>query len=93
VIKIGQCITCKEFFPPEFTILKERKGDKDLYNCYFCERGVTSVQGRKKDGQTFTYTRGECIKDYKKFVKMIRETPGVAEALAKNKVKFELANS
>lgn len=90
MIKIGKCITCGEFFPPEFTILKERKGEIDIHNCYFCEKGVNIVDGQDENGQSFTYTKKECVKDYKKFIKELRTTPGVAEALAKNKVKFKL---
>lgn len=88
VIKIGQCVTCSEFFPPEFTILKERKGEKDIFNCYFCERGVNKVDGQHEDGQSFTYTKKECVEDYKKFMRKLKETPGVADALAKNNTRL-----
>ncbi len=81
MIKIGQCQVCKEFFPPDFTIIidVDPKGE-ELYKCVFCETGKDSL-GYDTGGGTRDYTKKECIKDYKELIGKLKGSPAVSKTL------------
>lgn len=59
-----QCDKCKEFFPPGFTVPKEK--DENL--CVFCELDKPSITYKGAE-----VTKKEIIEEYKIALKMIRE--------------------
>jgi wyosine [tRNA(Phe)-imidazoG37] synthetase (radical SAM superfamily) len=78
---MGQCKNCNEFFPPEFMMEQEK--------CMYCDSGVDIVNLKNENGELEVYHKRQCIEDYKLFMKKLRSRPGVADALATRKVKFE----
>jgi len=68
------CEKCKEFYPPDF-MEDGLPGDKI---CIFCKRDVTEITGRGK-----TITKKEVVKDYKIFIKKLKETRNVKDILDK----------
>lgn len=73
---MGQCAKCRDFFPPDVMI--EAEGDDKL--CIFCVRDTNEI----KYGENNEYTLGreETIKEYKIFMKKLKDSPNVARALA-----------
>jgi wyosine [tRNA(Phe)-imidazoG37] synthetase (radical SAM superfamily) len=77
---MGKCLSCNEFFPPEFMHSKEK--------CLYCEVGKDSVNIKNKNGVIEKYYKKQCVEDYKLFMRKLRDSQGVARALAKNEVNF-----
>lgn len=73
---MSQCANCNEFFPPDFL---EDADDGDKL-CIFCKRDVSEITG----GGT-TVTKKEIVRDYKIFVKKLKETRNVKDILDKAK--------
>jgi hypothetical protein len=85
---MGKCVRCFSLFPPQY--MRELEGVAvDVTQCVFCQHGKDYVMIMKEDGSEEKYTKKQCIKDYKMFLKQLKETPNIAEKLAKNKVKIE----
>ena len=79
---MGQCQGCKEFFPPEIMVNEEK--------CMYCDSGVDIVNLKNKNGELEVYHKRQCIEDYKLFLRELKNMPGVSNALAQKRVKFEL---
>lgn len=79
-----KCKICYYFYPPQYMRDIENAPETDK-QCIFCQRGKDYVMVMKEEGKEIKYTKNECIKDYKDFVKKLKETPNIAEKLVKNK--------
>jgi len=51
----------------------------DGRECVFCKTGNLEIQ--LKEGKT--YTKGECIKDYEKFLRMIKDKKKIKDIIDK----------
>lgn len=76
------CANCMGLFPPDFL----EKAEKDDKLCVFCKIGKDHITldkftGRKK------YTRKECMEDYQKFLRMLKDRPSIARKLVEGKVE------
>ncbi len=80
MIIIGQCKGCQEFFPPEFMV--------DEKKCLYCEGGSNTVYVTNENNERSAYSKKQCTKDYKLFLKELKKMPGVANALAQKRVDF-----
>ena len=60
---MGQCVKCRDFYPPEFSV--DLEDDKKM--CIFCKRDTNEIinNGLK-------ITRAEVIKEYKEFCNELR---------------------
>ena len=84
-----KCVKCDEFFPPNYTeivenSLPDEKGDYPQL-CVFCRLGVNEVERETEhdSGQYIPYTREECLRDYKNFLKKIKKSKNVKDILNK----------
>lgn len=85
---MGKCIKCYDMFPPQY--MREIEGvEEKIFQCVFCQVGKNYVTIMKEDNTEEKYTKAKCIKEYKMFLKQLKETPNIAEKLAKNKIKIE----
>lgn len=82
-----KCNVCNNFYPPQYVYNID--GEKDAKKCIFCKIGKDYVTLLKDDGREVKYTKKECIKDYGMFLKKLKETPGIAEKIAKQEIKIE----
>ena len=62
-----QCAKCRDFFPPEFTVVAE----EDDHLCLFCKRDMKEI--RYGDNLEKVATQKEIVEDYKLFTKMLKE--------------------
>lgn len=68
---MAQCIVCKQFFPPGFTIVTE---DKLAKKCIFCEKEIDEITYTvRENGQIKKCTKQEIIEDYKKLINRLME--------------------
>ena len=79
-----KCQKCYEFFPPQYMREIENTED-DVKQCVYCQQGKDYVMVIMEDKKEIKYTKKDCIRDYKMFLKKLKETPNIAEKLAKNK--------
>jgi len=80
-----RCQKCYEFFPPQYMCEIENTED-DVKQCIYCQQGKDYVMVLiEEDKKEIKYTKKDCIRDYKMFLKKLKETPNIAEKLAKNK--------
>ena len=83
MIKIGQCQVCREFFPPDFTVIVDvDAAGKEFYKCVYCETGK-DVLAYDTGGGMRDYSKDECIKDYKALIAKIKDSPAIKDALVK----------
>ena len=85
---MGYCKKCYNFFPPDF--MRDIEGndgtpDQEDKQCLFCmlDKKVISFTGKNKKEEQ--YTKKQCIKDYKLFLKELKSKGDIAKALAKGK--------
>ena len=84
---MGQCQVCREFFPPDFTIIADVDSEgKEFYKCVYCETEKKSLIYDTGGGPR-DYTKEECVKDYKELIKKIKSSPEVSKVLAKKEIK------
>jgi len=84
---MGKCCRCYDMFPPQY--MREIKEGVNVFQCVFCQHGKNYVMIMKEDGSEEKYTKVKCIKEYKMFLKQLKETPNIAEKLAKKQIKLE----
>lgn len=85
---MSKCQRCYHFYPPQY--MREIEGvEEDVKQCVYCQQGKDYVMIMKEDGSEQRYTQKQCIKDYKRFLKQLKETPNIAEKLAKDDIKLE----
>ena len=85
---MGKCCKCFSIFPPQY--MRELEGvEEEVYQCVYCKLGKDYVMVLMEDGKEIKYMKSSCIKDYKMFLRQLKETPNIAEKLAKNKIKIE----
>ena len=85
---MGKCVKCYDMFPPQF--MHELDGvSEEVSQCVFCKQGKDYVMIRKDDGSEEKYTKKECKRDYVMLLKKLKETPNIAEKLAKKEIKIE----
>lgn len=81
------CEKCRNFFPPEFsTLVENNKDSENDYLCSWCKIDKDFISVTPKDKPSYTYTRDECIKDYKIFMKKLKENRNVKEIIKKKKI-------
>lgn len=80
-----KCEKCFNFYPPNYTKVipnKELKLDgTPPQQCVFCELGIEHVEVEFEKGKYRKYTKTECIDDYKKFMKKIKDSGKVKDIL------------
>lgn len=69
-----KCQKCYGMFPPQFTVLIE---DTEDHQCIFCKDNVKFIKYETDDGVRKKYTKKECIRDYEKFLRMVKEKNNV----------------
>lgn len=81
---MARCAKCFQYFPPNFMreIPESKEGD---LQCIFCMVGKDELTYDTDKGKTGTYTKKQCVEDYKIFLKKIKEKPKIARTLAKQK--------
>jgi len=75
------CVKCREMFPPDFV---SELDDNDM-QCEWCKQGKKSLKYTEKDGSTRNYTKEDCVKDYKIFLGMLKDTKDVKKVFEKEK--------
>lgn len=75
---MGKCIKCSEWFPPDYVFLIETKEEsesgEDIFKCVFCERDIEEVTiVEDATGKEEKYKKEDVIKDYKIFLKKLKE--------------------
>lgn len=75
-----KCQKCFEVFPPQFCVPIERAQNPDDQQCTFCARGKNEIQLK---GNTGKYTKKQCVKDYKIFLRQLKEKKQIAPLLTK----------
>jgi len=75
---------CYEFYPPQYMREIEGAESGDL-QCVFCKRGKDYVMLVKEGSSDEKYTKKQCIRDYKMFLKKLKESPNIAKKLTKGK--------
>lgn len=77
---MGICGKCFQMLPPD--IMTDIDGtDGKGKECAFCKAGKTSI--KLPSGQE--YTKDECIRDYQKLLRKLKDNPKIAEKLIKKK--------
>lgn len=80
------CAKCREFVPPEFSTLVENSKDSENdYLCHWCKIDKDYITVTPEGKPAYRYTRNECVKDWKIFMKKLIEKRNVKNIL--NKVK------
>ena len=76
-----KCAKCFDLFPPQFCV--DIEGTEDQM-CLFCNDDINSIK-YDEDGIIKNYTKEDCSRDYKKFLKMVKEHNEVLLEQKKNK--------
>ena len=85
---MSRCVKCYNYFPPQY--MREIEGvEEEVYQCVYCKLGKDYVMVLMEDKKEIKYTKEQCIRDYKMFLKKLKETESIAEKLAKNQIKME----
>lgn len=84
-----KCVKCQEVFPPNYVdIIEGSEPEVDgeyPKECIFCKLGIDKVEREteKDSGKYQDYTRAECLSDYKKFLRRLKDNQNVKEILKK----------
>ena len=84
------CSLCRSFFPPNYTevIPNSRPDNQGNYpqQCIFCKLNITQVEREetKDSGKFIPYTKEECIKDYQKFLRKVKDSQNVKDIIKKS---------
>lgn len=84
-----QCVRCKEFFPPNYTeVIHGSQPDQQgnyPQECIFCKLNIDEVERETQhnSGQYTPYTKKQCIEDYKKFLRKLKDS-GKAKDIINN---------
>ncbi len=84
-----KCVKCQEMFPPNYVdIIEGSKPEVDgeyPKQCIFCRLEIDKVEREteKNSGKFQDYTRAECLSDYKKFLRSLKDNQNVKEILKK----------
>ena len=87
-----QCVKCKEFFPPNYVeilegdnISQDEKGNWPMH-CIFCKLNIDIVEREEtpNSGKYIEYTKQQCLIDYKKFLRKLKESKNVKDIMEKN---------
>jgi len=81
-----QCAKCRDFFPPEFTVVAE----EDDKLCIFCKRDQKEI--RYGDNLEKVATRDEIVADYILLTKMLKEELDNPEKYEELMRKFALGD-
>lgn len=80
-----KCEKCLNFYPPNYTKIIPDKGVKEdgtmPQQCVFCELSIDSVEIEFETGKYRKYTKEECITDYKKFIRKMKDQGSVKDIL------------
>jgi hypothetical protein len=69
-----KCQKCYDVFPPQFTELID---GIEHHMCIFCKDSVDSIMYEDDNGERKKYTKKDCSRDYKKFLRMVKEKNNV----------------
>lgn len=75
---MGQCVLCKQFFPPGFT---EETEDGKAKKCIFCEREKDEIE-YIVDDKVYHLKKNDIINEYKKYIKQVAEKPNVKKIIS-----------
>ena len=84
-----KCVKCQEVFPPNYVdILEGFEPDKDgeyPKQCIFCKLEIDEVERETvhNSGEYQKYSKAECLDDYKKFLKQLKNNKNVKDILEK----------
>ncbi len=75
------------FFPPDFSILvkESTEYEKDEFLCLWCKMDKNEITVKPKTGLPYLYTRDDCVKEWKVFMKQLLEKKNIKETLSKVK--------
>lgn len=84
-----KCVRCKEFFPPNYVDLIE--GGEPMFDgelpkeCIFCKLQINEVERETSNnsGKYIKYTKEQCLIDYKKFLRKLKDSRNVKDILNK----------
>ena len=79
-----KCQKCYEVFPPQFCVPIETAQNPEIQQCVFCDREVNEIQLK---GGTGKYTKKQCVKEYKVFLRQLKEKSNIAKLLTKGEVE------
>jgi hypothetical protein len=91
-----KCVKCNDFFPPNYTeIIEDSEPMFDgnyPQECIFCRLGIDEVEreSEKDSGQYVKYTKKECLEDYKKFLRKVKDSKNVKDILNKQESRIIL---
>ena len=84
---MGKCVKCYSVYPPQYMRIIEGV-EEEVFQCVYCQHGKDYVMVTLEDGKEIKYTKEQCKKEYKMLLKQLKETPWIAEKLAKEKIKL-----
>jgi len=86
-----KCVKCNKFLPPNYVEVIENsvpdfQGEYPK-ECIFCKLNVSEVERETSQGsgKFVSYTKDQCIKDYEKFIKKLKDSRSVKDILNKSK--------
>ena len=84
-----KCVKCQQIFPPNYTedienSSRDSNGDFPQH-CIFCKLGIVEVERETENnsGQYTKYTKQECLKDYREFLKNLKDNRNIKDVLEK----------
>lgn len=81
-----QCVICKYFYPPTFTINTD---DKKAKKCVFCAESKNSFETTNRNGEKVVLTKNEVIEGYKKYLKKtVNENDRIKKIVTDNMEKM-----
>ena len=74
---MGLCVKCKHMYVPDFMW----QIDADEAQCVFCKIGKTYITIDKENGGEERYTQKEARADYIKFLRLLKDKPGISKKI------------
>lgn len=84
------CQKCNNFYPPNYTeVIQNSKPDLNNnypQQCIFCKLGIDKVERETSHNSSkyIMYSKEECIRDYKEFLKKIKNSRNVQDIIKKS---------
>lgn len=80
MIKIGQCVKCKQFLPSHVMFVTER-GDGQI--CAYCKTDKNVITLEDDNGNAKKFTKDEMVNKYKEFMSNVVNRPEVRKKVFK----------
>ncbi len=77
-----QCKKCDNYFPPQFLVqMINFPNEPEALQCLYCSENKSEIK-IKQDGEFIPYSKKECIKDYDKLLKKLKENKNITQVLS-----------